>query len=67
MVGQQEAHIKKSLSIKLSFFFVILFMAFTQNVRAELSYFTFKLGLLEELAGEKTVEGFYENRNFRPV
>ena len=67
MVGQQDEQIKRSFFIKLCFFCVIFFTVFTQSARAELTDFAFKLGLLEEVAGEKEVEGFYQNRNFKPV
>ena len=67
MVGQQDEQIKRSFFIKLCFFCVIFFTVFTQSARAELTDFAFKLGLLEEVAGEKEVEGFYQNRNFMPV
>ena len=67
MVGQQREQIKRSFFIKLSFFCVIFFIFFTQSLRAELTDFAFKLGLLEKVAGEKTVEDFYQNRNFRPL
>ena len=67
MVGQQDEQIKRSFFIKLCFFCVIFFTVFAQSARAELADFAFKLGLLEEVAGEKEVEGFYQNRNFMPV
>ena len=67
MVGQQLEQIKRSFFIKLGFLCVIFFIFFTQSLRAELTDFEFKLGLLEKVAGEKVVEDFYQNRNFRPV
>jgi murein L,D-transpeptidase YcbB/YkuD len=67
MVGQQLEQIKRSFFIKLGFLCVIFFIFFTQSLRAELTDFAFKLGLLEKVAGEKAVEDFYQNRNFRPV
>ena len=67
MVGQQLEQIKRSFFIRLGFLCVIFSVFFTQSVRAELTDFAFKLGLLEKVAGEKTVEDFYQNRNFRPV
>ena len=67
MVGQQLEHIKRSFFIKLGFLCVIFFIFFTQSLRAELTDFAFKLGLLEKVAGEKAVEDFYQNQNFRPV
>ena len=67
MVGQQLEQIKRSFFIKLVFLCVIFFIFFTQSLRAELTDFAFKLGLLEKVAGEKAVEDFYQNRNFRPV
>ena len=59
MVGQQDEQIKRLFFIKLCFFCVIFFTVFTQSARAELTDFAFKLGLLEEVAGEKEVEGSY--------
>ena len=65
MVGQQLEQIKRSFFIKLGFLCVIFFIFFTQSLRAELTDFEFKLGLLEKVAGEKVVEDFYQKPKFQ--